>query len=199
MNFLAHLHLSGDNEQVKIGNFIGDAVKGNSYTKFTPDIQKGIILHRKIDSFTDNHAITKDLNKFFNEKYRKYSGIVVDIVYDYFLANNWQDYSNQELEQFVSDSHSLLMNNFRILPMKIKKILPFFIGKNRLLSYRHIDGIESVLAAMAKYTSLPQGAKFATDIVKNEHKYFEDHFRIFYAEIYQFATAELKNNSMSLV
>lgn len=191
MNFLAHLHLSGDNEQIKIGNFIGDAIKGKNYLSFAPDIQKGIILHRKIDSFTDRHEITKDLNKFFNEKYRKYSGIVVDIMYDYFLANNWSDFSDQELEQFVSDSHSLLMSNFRVLPMKVKKILPFFIGKNRLLSYRSLDGIESVLVAMAKYTSLPQAAKFAVEVIKNEHAYFENRFNLFYKELDEFAKGEI--------
>ena len=195
MNFLAHLHLSGDNEQIKIGNFIGDAVKGKSYLNFAPDIQKGIILHRKIDTFTDNHQITKDLNKFFNEKYRKYSGIVVDIVYDYFLANNWQNYSNQGLEYFVSDTHSLLMSNFRILPLKMKKILPFFIGRNRLLSYRDMSGIESVLVAMAKYTSLPQGASFAVDVVQKNHNYFEESFSIFYNEIYSYSKSEINNQA----
>ena len=30
MNFLAHIYLSGENENIKIGNFIADAVKGKS-------------------------------------------------------------------------------------------------------------------------------------------------------------------------
>jgi len=194
MNFLAHLHLSGDNEDIKIGNFIGDAVKGKSYQKFATDIQKGILLHRKIDYFTDKHEITKDLSRFFNGKYGKYSGIVVDIMYDYFLANNWEDYSNQQLEQFISDSYCLLMLNFRILPTKIKKFLPFLIGKNRLLSYRDISGIESVLTVMAKYTTLPCESKFAIEVLKENHQYFKKNFTLFYGEIYQFVRIELENN-----
>ncbi|RLD83271.1 MAG: DUF479 domain-containing protein [Bacteroidetes bacterium] len=194
MNFLAHLHLSGDNEGIKIGNFIGDAVKGKSYQKFIPDIQKGILLHRKIDYFTDKHEITKDLSRLFNGKYGKYSGIVVDIMYDYFLANNWENYSNQKLEQFISDSYSLLMINFRVLPIKIKKFLPFLIGKNRLLSYRNISGIESVLTVMAKYTTLPNAPKFAIEILQNNHQYFQEKFILFYDEIYQFTKMELERS-----
>lgn len=194
MNFLAHLHLSGDNDHVKIGNFIGDAVKGKSYRKFAPDIQKGILLHRKIDYFTDKHEITKDLSKLFSEKYGKYSGIVVDIMYDYFLANCWKNYSNQQLEQFISDTYSLLMINFRILPIKIKKFLPFLIGKNRLLSYKNINGIESVLTAMAKYTTLPNAPKFAIEVLQNNHQYFKENFNLFYDEIYRFVRTELENS-----
>ncbi len=194
MNFLAHLHLSGNNDDVKIGNFIGDAVKGKSYQKFTPDIQKGILLHRKIDYFTDQHAITKDLSRLFNKKYSKYSGIVVDIMYDYFLANNWANYSNLQLEQFISDSYTLLMINFRVLPIRIKKFLPFLIGKNRLLSYRNIGGIESVLTVMAKYTTLPNAPKFAIEVLQNNQQYFQENFILFYDEIYQFAKMELEKN-----
>lgn len=192
MNFLAHLHLSGNNEDIKIGNFIGDAVKGKSYQKFAPDIQKGILLHRKIDSFTDKHEITKDLSRLFNGKYGKYSGIVVDIMYDYFLANNWANYSNQQLEQFISDSYTLLMINFRVLPIKIKKFLPFLIGKNRLLSYKNISGIESVLTVMAKYTTLPNAPKFAIEVMQNNHQYFQENFILFYDEIYQYSKMELE-------
>ena len=164
MNFLAHLHLSGTNDYIKIGNFIGDSVKGKSYQKFAPDIQKGILLHRKIDYFTDKHIITKDLSKFFAPKYRKYSGIVVDIIYDYYLANNWNKYSNISLEQFISDTHNLLMLNFRILPLKIKKFLPFLIGKKRLLSYRNISGIAKRIGGWRSKTNTgvvtPEFAKY---------------------------------------
>ena len=192
MNFLAHLHLSGDNNHVKIGNFIGDAVKGKSYQKFAPDIQKGILLHRKIDYFTDRHEITKKLSKLFVSEYGKYSGIVVDIIYDYYLANNWSNYSNILLERFISDTYSLLMLNFRILPTKIKKFLPFLIGKNRLLSYRNINGIESVLNIMPKHTTLPSASEFAISVLQDNNELIKENFLLFYDELNQFAKIELE-------
>jgi len=191
VNFLAHLHLSGNNDHVKIGNFIADAVKGKNYQKFHPEIQKGILLHRKIDEFTDLHPITREINTFFNEKYRKHSGIVTDIIYDYFLANNWEKYSDIPYPDYVADVYELLMQNFRILPLRIKKILPFFIGKNRLMNYRSIDGIHSVLTAMAKYTSLPAAPDFAIETLRNNHDIFQEKFLVFYEELIVSAKKEL--------
>jgi len=192
VNFLAHLHLSGNNDQIKIGNFIADAIKGKQYLNYQSEIQQGILLHRKIDEFTDLHPITREINTFFNEKYRKHSGIVTDIIYDYFLANNWEKYSDIPYPDYVADVYELLMQNFRILPLRIKKILPFFIGKNRLMNYRSTDGIHSVLTAMAKYTSLPAAPDFAIEILKNKHDSLAENFSVFYDELSFFAKKELE-------
>jgi len=183
MNYLAHLLLSGDNNEIKLGNFIGDAVKGNAYKTYSINIQKGIILHRKIDSFTDNHKITKEMSSFLKEEYRKYSGIVVDIFYDYFLANNWDKYSNQGFEDYISDIHTLLLKNFNILPPKMKRFLPFLIARKRLASYKRINGIKDVLDAMSRYTSLPNKTDFAIKILKENHSFFDILFHNFYKDI----------------
>lgn len=191
MNFLAHLHLSGNNDYIKIGNFIADAVKGNSYQKFQAEIQKGILLHRKIDEFTDTHPVTKELNRYFIKEFRKYSGIITDIVYDYYLANDWDLYSDIDFKDFVADTYDILMQNFRILPLRIKKILPFFIGKNRLMSYKEMEGIRSVLEAMSKYTSLPSGANMVIEIMEENNDFFRQHFQLFYRELILFSENEL--------
>jgi len=190
MNYLAHLLLSGDNDEIKIGNFIGDAVKGNTYKTYPVNIQKGIILHRKIDAFTDNHKITKELSLFLKSEYHKYSGIVIDIFYDYFLANNWDKYSNKGFEDFISEIHILLLKNFNILPVRMKKLLPFFIARKRLASYKNIDGIKDVLNAMTRYTSLPNKTDFAIKTLKEKHNFFDNKFHYFYKDIENY----VKNN-----
>ena len=86
MNYLAHIHLSGDDELVTIGNFIADGIKGKNYKKFPKAIQTGILLHRKIDSFTDTHPIVRTSTSRLHENYGHYSGVIVDILYDHFLA-----------------------------------------------------------------------------------------------------------------
>jgi len=190
MNYLSHLHLSGDNDGIKLGNFIGDAIKGRAYEKFVPDIQKGIILHRKIDTFTDTHKITKELSVFLRPEYHKYSGIIIDIFYDYFLSNNWEKYSNQSLENFISETHALLLKNFNILPTRMKKFLPFFIARKRLSSYKKIDGIKNVLNAMTRYTSLPNKTDFAITILKQNHSFFNTKFCDFYIDIENYVKTE---------
>ncbi|MBN1252935.1 MAG: DUF479 domain-containing protein [Bacteroidales bacterium] len=198
MNYLAHLLLSGDNDEIKLGNFIADAVKGKNYKVFSTNIQTGIILHRKIDYFTDNHQITKELSFTLREKYKKHSGIVVDIFYDYFLANNWEEYSEQKFENFISNTHALLIHNYKILPPKIKRVLPFLIAKKRLLSYKKIIGISDVLTAMSKYTSLPYETDFAIKILTENYDEFNTKFNHFYKEIDQYVKEELSSISKLL-
>ena len=101
MNYLAHIYLSGDDEEIIIGNFIGDFVKGHHFNEYTQMMRKGIILHRYIDSFTDTHAIVRRSKARLSEQYHKYSGIIIDILYDHFLVKNWSNYCAAPLDEFI--------------------------------------------------------------------------------------------------
>ena len=82
MNFLAHIYLSGDDKAITIGNFIADGIRGNDYKKFPKNIQTGILLHRRIDTFTDAHKTVRQSTKRLHKNYSHYSGVIVDILYD---------------------------------------------------------------------------------------------------------------------
>lgn len=195
MNYLAHLYLSFDIEEIIVGNFIGDAVKGKSYLNYRQGIQNGIMLHRKIDKFTDEHNISKQISKLFMPEYRKYSGIVVDIIYDYYLCWNWEKYNKQEnLQNFIRNKHKILLKNYSILPAKMKTFLPIMIAKNRLYSYSNLEGIKNSLYQMSKYTSLPNAADFAIKTLKENHNFINDNFLVFFDEIIEFALTEIQKN-----
>ena len=120
MNFLAHIYLSGNNHFLKLGNFIADAVKGKTYSKYPLEIQQGILLHRKIDSFTDHHPIFKKSVSRLFPTHRHYSRVIIDIFYDHFLAKEWNTYSNIPLNTYINDFYSLLNDNYEYLPKRIK-------------------------------------------------------------------------------
>ena len=103
MNFLAHIYLSGNNDLVTIGNFIADGIRGKKYLEFPIDIQTGILLHRQIDTFTDAHKTVRESTKRLHKNYSHYSGVIVDILYDHFLAKNWASYSDGTGVLIVSD------------------------------------------------------------------------------------------------
>jgi acyl carrier protein phosphodiesterase len=190
MNFLAHLYLSGENKDLKLGNFIGDYIKGNKYLDFPEGIQKGILLHRRIDSFTDNHTIIKQASIPFKPEYGRYSGIIVDVVFDHFLALNWNDYSAYTLKDFTREIHSILLSNFRILPLRVKKFLPFLIQSRRLESYSFEHGIKKALEIMSHYTSLPEKSDFAMKILQQNNFALLENFRLFIGEIIEYVELE---------
>jgi len=173
MNFLAHIYLSGKNEDVRVGNFFGDWVKGKESSwnsNFSDSIRKGVTLHRHIDSFTDNHRIVKASASKFHSEYRHYSKVVTDIIYDHYLALYWHQFSNIELEKYTYDFYRLLIKKFFILPKQVKIFLPYMISSNRLLTYKSIDGIKKTLEIMSKNTSLPDKTNKAINILENNYE-----------------------------
>lgn len=191
MNFLAHIYLSGSTSELMLGNFIGDFVKGKQYEKFSPQIQKGILLHRKIDYFADTHQIVKKSASRFKEPYGRYASVVIDVIYDHYLASLWNNYSDIELDAFVSQTHRFLMKNYFTLPTRVKGFLPFLIKSRRLENYKNISDIERTLSIMANNTSLPEKSKEAVKVLEANYYELESEFIIFFDEIRAMAEHEL--------
>lgn len=183
MNYLAHLYLSGNSEKLLVGNFIGDYVKGSQFKNYPQEISDGILLHREIDFFTDNHMRHREAKRYFRDDFGLYSGIVVDLIYDHFLAKNWRHYSDVSLRTFAKRSHAILLSNFRILPVRVQSFLPFLIQNKRLESYATIEGIVKSLSIMSRYTSLPPNWDKAEFVLRANYKPLEDNFSIFFAEV----------------
>ncbi len=190
MNFLAHMYLSGESEGVLIGNFIGDYVKGRDYEKYSPSIRKGILLHRNIDFFTDSHSLTRASRELISEEYGKYSGIVVDIFYDHFLAAGWDQYSDMPLKKYTREKYNILNIYYDIFPGEVKNFFPYFIRSNWLEAYANIEGVQSVLNRMTYRTSLPDHVDFAITSLKNNYLLIKDHFARFFREIMDYVESK---------
>ncbi len=183
MNLLAHIYLSGQDDQVRIGNFIGDYVKGRKYRRYSPAIKKGILLHRSIDTFTDHHVVPLKVKKLLRPYYHKHAGIVVDVFYDHFLANNWSYYSQSNLADYIGHFYRILEDNFDRLPASVQRFVPVMIRKNRILSYRWMSGIEEALQVMARHTSLPEKTPYAMQVLNDHYDLINRNFQAFFPQI----------------
>jgi len=190
MNFLAHLYLSGDDEKVITGNFIGDYVKGKDFLKYPESIRKGIILHRQIDSFTDHHPVFREVKKLFRNDFSLYSGVVTDLILDHLLARRWEMYSHETLRHFARRIHAVLLSNFIYLPLRVQGFLPVLIKNRRLESYAQPEGIYQSLDIMSRYTSLPPKANIAITIMQENFEFIQSHFFIFMQELIAFTEKE---------
>ncbi|AOR27140.1 ACP phosphodiesterase [Formosa sp. Hel1_33_131] len=178
MNYLAHIFLSGGQPDIMIGNFIADSIKGSKYDTYPPEIQKGILLHRQIDTTTDAHPAFRQSTKRLHKNYGHYSGIIVDIFYDHFLAKNWSEYSDIPLADYIQSFYKLLRDNFEILPANIQKIAPIMMEGNWLLIYAELEGIDRVLAGMNRRTKNRSGMDKAGQELKEFYTLFEADFRL---------------------
>jgi acyl carrier protein phosphodiesterase len=187
MNFLAHLYLSGDDEEIIIGNFIADHVKGRAIEKYNEGIRTGIYLHREIDAFTDAHPLFIQTRNRLSPTYRKYAGVIADMFYDHFLSAYWKDYSSESIDAFTKRMYKVILKKYIILPPKTQRMLPFMASDNWLKSYGTFQGIERALKGMDRRTPFDSGMGNATKDLKEDYPLYLNEFRQFFPQIVQFS------------
>jgi acyl carrier protein phosphodiesterase len=191
VNFLAHIYLSQDNDFIKIGNFMADTIRGSKYDYLPQEVQKGIILHRAIDTFTDAHPIFRKSTKRLHENYHHYSGVIIDVFYDHFLAKNWVIYSDQPLAEYTSHFYEIMQANYAILTPKTQQLLPYMIAQNWLVSYATIEGIEIILSQMERRIKNDSKLSLSVNELKLYYHEFEEEFTSFFAALRNYSDQKL--------
>lgn len=193
MNYLAHIYLSGKEPQVILGNFMADSIKGNQYKKYPKQIQKGILLHRHIDSTTDAHPSFRNSTRRLHANYGHYSGIIVDIFYDHFLAKNWDDYATISLEEFANKNYQLFKENHTLLTPQIQYMFPYMVQNNWLYNYQYLEGITDTLTGMNRRTKNKSGMDKATYELMEHYEAFEADFRVVFKTLMQRSEKFIEN------
>jgi acyl carrier protein phosphodiesterase len=149
MNFLAHAFLSPNEPLVLLGNTFGDFVKGKKMDTVHPLVKKGVVLHRRIDHYTDSHDLVKECVEVFRSVSGRFSAIIVDMVFDYFLAKRWSDHSSTSLTDFVNDLFVMYENSRGDLTEKINTVAPIMQMQEWMFQYQTIDGLKNILTQMS--------------------------------------------------
>jgi acyl carrier protein phosphodiesterase len=183
MNFLAHIYLSGDEDLIKIGNFMADGIRGKQFENFPLEVQKGIILHRAIDTFTDAHPVFRQSTKRLHAQYHHYAGVIADVFYDHFLAKNWSTYSEEKLEEYVARFYLSLQDNYDNLSERTQALMPVMIKENWLLSYQSVEGIKHILTQMDRRTNNESKMRLATNELTEFYSEFEQEFTVFFEDL----------------
>ncbi|MGC6403302.1 MAG: ACP phosphodiesterase [Flavobacteriaceae bacterium] len=191
MNYLAHIYLSGDDPGVQIGNFIADGVKGNHYLDYPLDWQKGILLHRSIDGFTDGHPIFKKHARQLFPVHRHYSRVIVDLFYDHFLAANWPQFSTQSLAVFSQRFYQLLTIHQSQLPERFGPLVGAMQKHNWLSQYASLTGLRTILHQMSQRAKFPCAMNDAVDDLEAAYTHYEKDFFSFFSDLEKFSQEKL--------
>jgi acyl carrier protein phosphodiesterase len=187
LNFLAHTYLSGNDDDLKIGNFLGDFVKGRlnkiSHAQYAKGVVNGMSLHREIDFFTDSHPIVRQSIDRLQPKYHKFSGIVVDMFYDHVLAKNFQQYSEITLSEYSQAFYQLLEKRKDEIPDAMERMVNSMVKRNWFLSYETYEGIEWALTGISKRLSFKSDIENATEDLRRDYDLYEAEFRMFFPEL----------------
>ena len=183
MNYLAHLLLSGNDTELRIGNFIADSVRGKNFSRFPDRVAQGITVHRHIDSFTDTHPIVRESKDLIRPVYGLWSSVIVDLYYDHFLAANWSDYHSTDLEIYTLDFYKDLKEYWNILPPRIQRFYPIMVEHNWIYSYRTIEGMSLILYQMNKRTKGKSNMQTAGTELRENYELLELQFCAFFEEL----------------
>ncbi|MDH5609437.1 MAG: ACP phosphodiesterase [Cyclobacteriaceae bacterium] len=194
MNFLAHIYLSGESSGVKIGNFLGDFVKGRDSEKFPLEIETGILLHREIDEFTDHHEIVLESKKRLRPVFGHYAPVIVDVFYDHFLASLWPRYATSGLMDFTLDFYHMARENRLLMPEKARFVLGYMARDNWLYNYQFLTGIDKALSGMARRTKFESGMENAAASLARDYEPYKEEFISFFPELMAFATDFLSSH-----
>ncbi|HSZ85019.1 MAG TPA: ACP phosphodiesterase [Puia sp.] len=191
MNYLAHAYLSFNEPGIITGNMISDFVKGKKKFNYSDIIQKGIILHRAIDEFTDAHTVTKEAKLFFKPDYRLYSGAFVDVVYDHFLATDENEFTEQTLKNFSLHTYQLLESDKKFLPENFAHIFYYMQKDNWLFNYRFKQSIYKSFGGLVRRASYMYEHQTAYNIFEKNYDELKNCYQNFFPTLKSFAFEKL--------
>lgn len=192
MNFLAHAFLSFGQDEILIGNFIGDFVKGKMIDTYPTGIRQGIRLHREIDNFTDTHPLVKVSQSYLRPTFGHYSTVITDVFFDYFLGKYWDKYSSKSLETFVEETYETISKHEEDLPKQFKEMFFWMKSQNWLLNYRTIEGIQKSLSGLSRRARFDSKMELATGFLLEKEDEFQLIFFAFFKDLETFAKEKLK-------
>jgi acyl carrier protein phosphodiesterase len=188
MNYLAHAFLSFNNADLLVGNMIADYIKGNKQFDYSNGIQAGIKLHRAIDFFTDTHEASQEIKNLFKPTYRLYAGAFIDVVYDYFLANDTVHFTSEnELRAFANNTYEILEKRQPDFPEKFGKMFPFMQSQDWLYNYRTDIGMQKSFGGLRKRAKYIEETETAFQIFLDNKKIIQESYDAFFPALKNFA------------
>jgi acyl carrier protein phosphodiesterase len=187
VNYLAHFYLANGDKGLMFGNFIADHIVGKRYLDFPEPIQKGVLQHRAIDTFTDEHPVVLESKKRLRPIFHKFSPVIADVFYDYLLAKRWSEYSNQNLEDFTLNAYSVINESRHLLPEKAAFMFSYMERDNWLYNYRKIEGIDRALSGMSRRTIKGSKMELAAEYLRKDETLYLAEFDAFFPELKAYA------------
>lgn len=204
MNYLAHAYLSSDSPEMILGGILGDFVKGSFDGRYSPEICRGIALHRQIDCFTDSHSMIRASKQMISPSRRRFAGIMIDLFCDHFLAKHWGQYSGQlslrgtgervalplpqgSLHDFSQHVYRTLLDRQEILPDRLRRMLPYMVEQNWLTSYQDISNIGRALNGISQRLKRQNTLFNSVEELEQNYHFFEQTFEAFFPQLILFA------------
>ncbi|MEX1236763.1 MAG: ACP phosphodiesterase [Pseudomonadales bacterium] len=186
MNHLAHFKVSHPDPALIVGGFLGDFVKGRLNGAYPERIERGIRLHRAVDAFADQHRIIKRSVTRFAPGFRRYGPIMVDVIYDHFLAKRWQTFNDDALTEFCDVVFGALEEEAQLLPADARRMAEHMAASRSLENYGRDVFVNRSLTHIGTRLKRKNPLHLAFDQFKNHEAALYEDFTVFFPELLSF-------------
>lgn len=190
MNFLGHIFFSRNNIELMHANLFGDFVKGRNLDMYEPIVKEGIILHRTIDSYIDQHPDVRELYLLLSPSLPKVAGIAIDLYFDHFLALHWEKYHPQSLNNFLEPFYTYKISETRYPNDQFLNML-FYLKRGRWMSeYQKLDGIGRACEGVSSRISFPNSLKYGRMVLEDNYETVQQAFELYISDAIQHFSGE---------
>jgi acyl carrier protein phosphodiesterase len=183
MNFLAHMLCSNDTPGSMLGNFLADFVKGDVEGRFPREVVEGIRHHRKADCFTDSHEVFAASRRLVSGPRRRYAGVIIDVLYDHFLATDWDRYCSTELDDFVGRVYDNLGRHDVAVPHPVPMVIEKMVREDWLRSYATVEGIDLTFRRISRRLQRENPLDTAIEELERNYEPLREHFHSFFPQV----------------
>lgn len=194
VNYLAHFYLAYPDPDLMFGNYIGDGVRGSDFNGFSHEVARGIRFHRFIDTYTDTHDEVSQAKRLFYPSQAKFSGVVVDVMFDHILALHWKEYCDIDLNDFAKHCYQVIDDHHNILPLRSERFYQYMAGQNILPKYATEEGITQVFRGMDSRTKFSSNMLSSISDAEPFKDELTDHFKRFFPNLVDVCEAWKKEN-----
>jgi acyl carrier protein phosphodiesterase len=163
LNWLAHVFLSEPSVEFQLGNLLADVVRGPQRDAMSPAFVRGAACHKAIDAFTDAHPVVKRSRARIGSEQRRFSGVLVDVFYDHYLATNWERYSPIALDAYTAAFYASIPAHMEELPPNARMLIERIVRHDLLGSYVRVEGVERALRRISTYLNSRWKKQFALE------------------------------------
>jgi acyl carrier protein phosphodiesterase len=184
LNFLAHVYLSRHDEELLVGQLLGDFLEPGWRERFPPRVAEGVTLHRQVDRFTDTHALFAQSRRRLGPRFRLCSGVLVDVFYDHFLARSWARYHPERpLPEFTRHVYAALNRRESLLTARFLRVFPSMSAHDWLASYGNLETIDRALLGLSRRLTRANPIAEGGEALREHYEELEDDFHAFFPEL----------------
>lgn len=166
MNHLVHFLLCPDDAEARAGTLIADFSRGTDLSAYTPRVELGIRLHRRIDAITDASPEVNALKPLVGAPLRRYSGILFDVFFDYALIQSWPSIAQMPLRQFTTSIYESLSHTQSHMDEPARALAQRLQMHNSLISCATHAGCARTLARIATRLARPVDLASGIEVLK---------------------------------